>query len=101
MSNFNKETLEYLEKLCRIECTPEEEEELTGSMKRILDYVEQLNEIDVKDAVLCTNVSDGFAKKTLREDEIGEILPRETFLENAPDQIGGMIRVPPVMKEPA
>jgi aspartyl-tRNA(Asn)/glutamyl-tRNA(Gln) amidotransferase subunit C len=34
----------------------------------------------------------------LREDEVTETLDRETFLANSPAHIGGMIRVPPIIK---
>jgi Asp-tRNA(Asn)/Glu-tRNA(Gln) amidotransferase C subunit len=37
-------------------------------------------------------------KDQMREDEIKDLLPRDQFLAGAPDQIGGMVRVPPVMK---
>ena len=37
-------------------------------------------------------------KNRMREDEVKEVLSREEFLANAPDQIGGMIRIPPLMK---
>ena len=34
-----------------------------------------------------------------REDVVGELLNREAFLANAPSHVGGMIRVPPVIKQ--
>jgi aspartyl-tRNA(Asn)/glutamyl-tRNA(Gln) amidotransferase subunit C len=34
----------------------------------------------------------------MREDKVGETLPRELFLANAPSHVGGLIRVPPVIK---
>jgi Asp-tRNA(Asn)/Glu-tRNA(Gln) amidotransferase C subunit len=37
-------------------------------------------------------------KSVVRDDEPKDLLPREQFLSNAPDQVGGMIRVPPVLK---
>jgi len=100
MSNFDKHTLANLEKLCRIRCSPEEEKELLLSMGKILDYMHQLNEIDTSNVPACNYVLQEMAGTELREDEIGDLLSREQFLANAPNQIGGMIRVPPVIKMP-
>ena len=98
MAEFNKQTLEHLKKLCRIHCTPEEEEKILQNLKHILSYIEQLNEIDTEGVEPCSFVLRGIVKNPLREDVVSDPLPREQFLSNAPDQIAGMIRVPPVLK---
>ena len=98
MANFDHQTLEDLKKLCKIECTDEENEDILSSLSRILEYIEQLNEINTENTKTCRYVLRGMLKNQLREDIEGGLLPREEFLVNAPDQIGGMIRVPPVMK---
>jgi len=99
MSKFDKHSLENLEKLCRIKCTPQEEIELLKSLKEILDYVEQLNEIDTEGVAPCNYVLKEMQMNTTREDKAYKTLLQEEFLSNAPEQIGGMIRIPPVMKE--
>jgi len=99
MSNFDKQSLENLEKLCRIKLTPQEEVEFLDSIKEILDYVEQMNEIDTEGVAPCNYVLKEMQMNTTREDKVGKTLPREEFLSNAPEQIGGMIRIPPVMKQ--
>lgn len=99
MSDLDTQTLENLKKLCRIDCTPSELEELRDSIKRVLDYVEQLGGIDTEGVIPCTHVLQMMLKNVTREDVVGELLPREVFLANAPDQIGGMIRVPSILKE--
>ena len=100
MSKFNDQTLENLKKLCRIECTPEEDRDILDSLNRILEYVDQLKEVNTNGVASCNYVLQTMLKNLMREDEIKDILSREKFLNNAPDQIGGMIRVPPVMKTP-
>jgi len=99
MSNFDKQSLESLEKLCRIKLTSQEEVEFLDSIKEILDYVEQMNEIDTEGVAPCNYVLKEMQMNTTREDKVGKTLPREEFLSNAPEQIGGMIRIPPVMKQ--
>lgn len=97
MTTFTKETIKNLVKLSRIGCSEEEQEALLADLKQIVGYVELLQEIDVTDVPPCNHVLDDVSN-LLRDDVVGETLPRELFLANAPSQIGGMIRVPPVMK---
>ncbi len=98
MANFDHQTLEHLKKLCRIECTAEENEEILANLSRVLEYVEQLKEVNTENTKTCRYVLRGMLRNRMREDQVKEVLPRDQFLANAPDQIGGMIRVPPVLK---
>lgn len=100
MPKFDSQDLEHLKKLCRLDCTPEEEADILSSIPKILQYMEQLNEVDTEGVRTCRYVLRSMMKNRMREDVAGDLLPREQFLSNAPDQIGGMIRVPPVLKAP-
>lgn len=97
MADLQEKDIEKLSKLCRIECTEEEKKKLLGNLTKILDYVAQLQEVDTEGVQPCNHVLDGMGT-VWREDEVGEVLPREKFLDNAPAHTGGMIRVPPVIK---
>lgn len=94
---FEEKDLLKLSKLCHIQMDDKEKVKLLHSLNEILNYVQQLKELDTSDAPSCDHVLENM-KNTMRDDVIGEKLPRETFLSNAPDQIGGMIRVPPIIK---
>jgi aspartyl-tRNA(Asn)/glutamyl-tRNA(Gln) amidotransferase subunit C len=97
MAEFDEKELIKLTKLCRIECNEEEKKILLQQLASILNYVEQLNEIDTENVEPCYRVLETLTN-VMRKDEIGEILSRELFLANAPAHVGGMIRVPPVIK---
>lgn len=97
MTAFNDEDLSKLAKLCRIECTDEEKKKFSTGIKKILGYVEMLKEIDTEGVPSCSHVIETLNSVT-REDTVGELLPRETFLANAPAHTGGMVRVPPVIQ---
>lgn len=97
MSDLNEDSIRVLSRLCRIEVKEEEIEPLFHSLKRVLDYVSQLKEVDVSDLSPHSHI-DEQGVGSLRPDSVGDHLPRDVFLSNAPDQVGGMIRVPPVMK---
>jgi len=97
MATLTKESIKNLVKLSRIECTEEEQDALLLDLEKILGLFNQLEEIDTDNILPCNQVIEGMAN-VMREDVIDDIMPREIFLSNAPSQIGGMIRVPPVIK---
>lgn len=96
MAQFN---MDQLKRLCRIDFSPEEEEDLHKSLTRVLEYVHKLNEVDTSNVEPCRFVHPIIHNMQMREDVVQDVLPREQFLFNAPDQIGGMIRTPPIFKE--
>lgn len=98
MAQFDKETIQNLILLSRIECTEEQQEALLQDLKKIIEYFEQLNEIDTDNVAPCDHVLAGINNVT-REDIVGSSMPREMFLSNAPSHIGGMIKVPTVIKQ--
>lgn len=98
MSDINKETLKNLCQLTRLNLTDGEVGKLAHDLKRVLDHIEQLEEVDVSDLTPYSHV-DEQGYDALRSDEVKEPLKREIFLKNAPDQVGGMIRVPTVIKD--
>ena len=97
MSKLTKESIQNLIKLSRIECTEEEQDALLADLQKILDQFELLQEISTEDVRPCNQVLEGMAN-VMRDDVVCDPMPRSLFLSNAPSQIGGMIRVPPVIK---
>jgi aspartyl-tRNA(Asn)/glutamyl-tRNA(Gln) amidotransferase subunit C len=97
MAELDKKAIKTLSQLSRIDCTEEEQEALLKDLQKILHYIEQLNEIDTTHVQPCNQVLDDMSN-VMREDIPGTPMPRELFLANAPSHVGGMIRVPPVIK---
>lgn len=97
MAQLDKKMIKYLTQLSRIDCTEEEQESLLQDLKKIVDYIEQLNEINTEGVTPCNSVLEDMVN-VMREDEAGETMPREIFLSNAPSQISGLIRVPTIIK---
>ncbi len=97
MAKFNENELNKLTKLCRIACTEDEKKALHNQLSKVLEYIEQLNEVPTDGIEPCLRVLETLTN-VMREDAIGEVLPRETFLANTPAHVGGMVRVPPVIK---
>lgn len=94
---LDEKELSKLTRLCRIACTEKEKKKFLDGLSRVINYCEQLQKIPTDDVPPCNHVLESI-HNVMREDSVGETLPRETFLANAPAHIGGMIRVPPVIK---
>lgn len=90
--------MDQLKRLCRIDLSSEEEENIHQSLVRVLEHVHKLNEVDTENVKPCRFVLRTMLKHQMREDVVEDTLQREQFLSNSPDQIGGMVRVPPVLK---
>ena len=98
MSNIKDETIANLAKLSRIAVTESEKKSLQQDLSRILDFVEQLDELDIEGSHLCNQVIKDH-KHLMREDVVKGLLPRDAFLKNAPDHMGGLIKVPPIIQK--
>jgi len=96
MSELNEQQLATLAKLCRLELSTAELARLAVDFRNILRYVEQINAVDVSDLTPQKDLQE-LSGNSLRPDEIEGVLPRPVFLANAPDHVGGMIRVPTVL----
>lgn len=97
MAKLDREIVKKLSKLCRIHCTENEADKLVVDLQKILDYVQQLESIDTDGVSPCNHVLEEVVN-VMRDDIVGKTMPRELLLSNAPDKIGGFIRVPPVLK---
>ena len=97
MIDLDQKSLNHLAKLCRINCSDEERKKFLHNLQSILHYVDQLKEISTENVPTCDHVSDEI-EPFLRADEVSASLDRATFLANSPSHIGGMVRVPTVIK---
>lgn len=97
MGDLDDDIIKYLMLLCRIQCTEEEQSNLLVDLRKILEYARQLQEVDTTQVPPCSHVLEDMTA-LMRDDEPKGVLPRDVFLENAPEVIGGMIRVPKVLK---
>ncbi len=99
MTFFDEKELQNLEILSRIKCREEEKPALLKGIQNILNYFEQLKEVDTENVPACNFILGELQQNIMREDEIGETLSTDLFLSNAPDQVAGMIKVPSILKD--
>lgn len=98
MQPLDEKTLASLEELCKLQCSPEEKEDIHRSLGRILDYIHLLNEVNIHDVPSCNFVSREMIKRELREDTVEDLMSSELFFSNVPDRTDGLVRVPPPLK---
>ncbi|NEP43944.1 MAG: Asp-tRNA(Asn)/Glu-tRNA(Gln) amidotransferase subunit GatC [Okeania sp. SIO2H7] len=81
--------------LARLQLTPEEEKEFTTQLNSILEYFEQLKELDT-DKVAPTNRAIDLNNIT-RSDELIPFANREEILACAPESDGEFFKVPKIL----
>ena len=90
----DKNTLDKIAHLSRLEIEPQNEKPLLESLSDILTWVEKLNELDTENVEPLTNISQEI--NAIRQDVVGKHLDRESGLKNAPDHNKEFFKVPKV-----
>ncbi|NET60352.1 MAG: Asp-tRNA(Asn)/Glu-tRNA(Gln) amidotransferase subunit GatC [Symploca sp. SIO2E6] len=94
---INKKQVHKVAQLARLEMTEEEEEQITAQMSSILEYFQQLSELDTEDVPPTTRAID--VSNVTRQDELRPYPNREAILQEAPDPDGDFFRVPKILSE--
>ena len=87
--------VEYVAKLARLELSEEEKVVLQRELDKIVEHIDQLNEVDTENVPVTSHVIP--LQKALREDKVLPSLPADQALANAPKSEGGFFRVPRVI----
>ena len=95
-SSINKEELEHLAKLARLELNPAEEEKLLADLGSILEYFKELQELDTSNVAPMTGGTD--LRNVLREDTERENTNRGAGVEAFPESKDGFLKIPPVFE---
>jgi aspartyl-tRNA(Asn)/glutamyl-tRNA(Gln) amidotransferase subunit C len=88
--------IDYLADLARIKLTPEEKSEMQSQLAKVIDYIDQLNQLDVTGI---EPTSHPFPMNNVtRPDEIKPSLTQEDALFNAPAKANGLFIVPKIVE---
>ncbi|MBF7097261.1 Asp-tRNA(Asn)/Glu-tRNA(Gln) amidotransferase subunit GatC [Alkalibacter mobilis] len=93
---LTKEDVIYVADLARLEIDENEVDKYVEQLGKILEYEDQLNQIDTTDVLPTAHVLP--VKNVLREDVPVPSLDREKALMNAPSQDKGCFKVPKVIE---
>ena len=97
MTHFDENDLIKLMKLSRIDCSAEGKERFFKALSRVVSYMDQMSEVETTGVAPCNHILETMTN-VMREDEVGQTLSRDTFLSNSPSHVGGMIKVPTIIK---
>lgn len=94
MSLTNKE-VQHVARLARLAILPPEIAEATGTLGRVLDYINLLNELDTEHVLPTTHVVPLLT--TWREDRVEPSLPPQVAVQNGPEVLSQMFVVPKIL----
>ena len=92
---IDREQVQKVAHLARLDLTPEEEEKFTSQLSSILEYFEQLSELDTDDVPPTTRAID--ISNITRRDELQPDVEREALLNEAPEREDDFFRVPQIL----
>ncbi|GAA0879933.1 Asp-tRNA(Asn)/Glu-tRNA(Gln) amidotransferase subunit GatC [Algoriphagus jejuensis] len=93
---IDKDSIKKIAHLARLEFDESSAEKMSKDMSQILDWVEQLNEVDTSGIEPLTTMSSEI--NVMREDKVGKHLDHEAGLLNAPKRDAEYFRVPKVLE---
>ena len=93
---IDKNTINKIARLSRIKLDDKESEDYIKDLNSILDWVEQLNEVNTENVKPLSNISSSILPK--REDIAKDVNSSNEILENAPDKLEGFFVVPKVVE---
>jgi aspartyl-tRNA(Asn)/glutamyl-tRNA(Gln) amidotransferase subunit C len=93
---IDRSTVLKIATLARIRVPEQELDHLVGELQGIVQWVEQLNEVDVSEVAPMTSVRPMALKR--RRDEVTDGGMREKILANAPETAAGFFVVPKVIE---
>jgi aspartyl-tRNA(Asn)/glutamyl-tRNA(Gln) amidotransferase subunit C len=94
---IDQELVKKVAHLARLELPEAEVAQLTTQLGSIIDYFEQLAELDVSNVQPTTRAID--VSNITRPDQLQISVERESMLAIAPDQDGDFFRVPKILND--
>lgn len=94
--SIDQKTVARIAHLARLKIPDEEQKQLTGELNKILDWVAQLDEVDVAGIEPLANVND--ANLRSRDDKVNDGGKTADVLINAPAKTADFFTVPKVVE---
>lgn len=93
---ISEDDVRYVGMLARVQLPDSQIHQMSETLSDILTYMDTLNELDTSDVPPTSHV--GLQENVLRDDVVGESLPIDAALRNAPDPVGDFYRVPKILE---
>ncbi|MDA8686970.1 Asp-tRNA(Asn)/Glu-tRNA(Gln) amidotransferase subunit GatC [Schleiferiaceae bacterium] len=88
---ISKEQIKHLAHLSRLELSEAEIDAMQGDMSKILDFVAQVEKLDLEGVEPLAQMSKSV--NVMRQDEVANMISKEDALKNAPDANSDYFRV--------
>lgn len=89
--------VKHVAKLANLNLTPEEEEKYSQQLSKILDYIDQLNQVDTEGVEPTYNVSG--QENVMAKDEVSDSLSQEEAIKNGANTKNGYFVTKGVFQE--
>ena len=89
------EQVRKVAKLARLELSDAEEQQFTSQLSSILEYVQQLDELDTDSVPPTTRAIE--VSNITRPDQLETFTDREAILDSAPEREGDFFKVPKIL----
>jgi len=96
MAKITIQEVEHVANLARLEFNEEEKKRLAEQLGEILDYIDQLNELDTAEIEPTSHAIP--VKNVVRPDAVKPSLTRDDALANAPSNVDGLFEVPKIVE---
>ena len=93
---ITKEQIQHIAVLSRLNLSEEEKDLFGSQLSSILDYMDQLNELDTRETEPTSHVLS--LNNVMRDDILASSLPGEEALKNAPSHSENLYRVPRILE---
>ena len=94
--SLDKEQVQQIAQLARLELKPEEHAELVDKLSKIVDFVDQLSAADTEGVMPMAHPLD--VAQRLRPDVVTEVNERDRYQQNASSVTDGLYLVPKVIE---
>ncbi|MBX2988065.1 MAG: Asp-tRNA(Asn)/Glu-tRNA(Gln) amidotransferase subunit GatC [Bdellovibrionaceae bacterium] len=92
---IDPKTIAHIAKLARLEVSAEEASRYSGDLSKALGYFEQISKVDTQGVEPLVTPSE--MQPFWREDEAKREFTAEEMTANAPEKMGNLFKVPPVV----
>lgn len=96
MSEITDAEVRHVASLAKLALSEEELRRVGRELNRILDYFAELQQLDTAEVPITSHAIP--LVNVYREDDVGESLPAEEAVQNAPDGVDGYFRVPRIVE---
>ena len=93
---IDKAKVKEIAKLARMKVADNDESELAKELNQILDWIEQLDEVDTKDVLPVTSVTSEILSQ--RDDKVTNLDQKDKVLANSPSDNSDLYVVPKVVE---